>query len=568
MPQQNLNVGAVSNDGTGDTLRNAFIKTQDNFTELYTTKQNNLVAGYGDSVNPYGSKTANQFLAAPNGSAGAPTFRAIVAADIPTLNQNTTGTAANVTGTVAVANGGTGQTTYTNGQLLIGNTTGGTLVKATLTQGTGITIANAAGSITITNSAPHIATNLSYTASTRELASSTGTNVTLPLATGTDAGLLSNTDKSKLDGIAANANNYTLPSASTTVTGGVRLGSDTQQTVAANAVTTTAARSYAVQVNASGQMLVNVPWVDTDTNTTYSAGNGIALTTTTFSVAAGTGLTQEASGLALTAITAGAATVGAVRYNGTTKVAGQFDGSTTAPTNTTRLNYDGDFYATNIYASTVFQANTTSTRDKYRVWNSSAYAIGMQNSITYGAINNNYAMTFQMDTTAGRGFWWGTNAHTTAQGAMALSIDGLLSVASGARIGYGVSDTTLPTANVVDINGLLTATTKSFTIKHPTKEGKRLRYGSLEGPENGVYVRGKLEGSVIELPEYWTKLVDPDSITVQLTPIGKHQKLYVEDIRDNKVYVGVDGFFAGTIKCFYYVLAERADVEKLQTEID
>jgi molybdopterin biosynthesis enzyme MoaB len=40
-----------------------------------------------------------------------PTFRAIVAADIPTLNQNTTGTASNVTGTVAIANGGTGQTT-------------------------------------------------------------------------------------------------------------------------------------------------------------------------------------------------------------------------------------------------------------------------------------------------------------------------------------------------------------------------------------------------------------------------------------------------------------------------
>jgi hypothetical protein len=107
-----------------------------------------LSAGYGDTLNPYGSKTANTFLAAPNASAGVPTFRAIVAADIPTLNQNTTGsaatlttartiggvsfngsaninlpgvntagnqnttgTAANVTGTVAIANGGTGATT-------------------------------------------------------------------------------------------------------------------------------------------------------------------------------------------------------------------------------------------------------------------------------------------------------------------------------------------------------------------------------------------------------------------------------------------------------------------------
>jgi trimeric autotransporter adhesin len=73
-----------------------------------------LAASYGDTQNPYASKTANFILAAPNGSAGVPTFRAVVAADIPTLNQNTTGTASNVTGTVAIANGGTGQTTATN----------------------------------------------------------------------------------------------------------------------------------------------------------------------------------------------------------------------------------------------------------------------------------------------------------------------------------------------------------------------------------------------------------------------------------------------------------------------
>ena len=78
-----------------------------------TTPTISLAASYGDTQNPYASKTANYVLAAPNGSAGVPTFRAIVAADIPTLNQNTTGTASNVTGTVAIANGGTGQTTAT-----------------------------------------------------------------------------------------------------------------------------------------------------------------------------------------------------------------------------------------------------------------------------------------------------------------------------------------------------------------------------------------------------------------------------------------------------------------------
>jgi len=78
-----------------------------------TTPAISLAASYGDTQNPYASKTANFVLAAPNGSAGVPTFRAVVAADIPTLNQNTTGTASNVTGTVAIANGGTGQTSAT-----------------------------------------------------------------------------------------------------------------------------------------------------------------------------------------------------------------------------------------------------------------------------------------------------------------------------------------------------------------------------------------------------------------------------------------------------------------------
>ena len=92
-----------------------------------------LASGYGDTLNPYASKTANFVLAAPNGSAGVPTFRAIVAADIPTLNQNTTGTASNVTGTVAVANGGTGLTSLTANRVPYGNGTSAYQSSANLT---------------------------------------------------------------------------------------------------------------------------------------------------------------------------------------------------------------------------------------------------------------------------------------------------------------------------------------------------------------------------------------------------------------------------------------------------
>jgi hypothetical protein len=95
-----------------------------------------LATAYGDTVNPYASKTANNFLAAPNGSAGVPTFRAIVAADIPTLNQNTTGTAANVTGTVAIANGGSGTTTAQGAM----NTFAGAVTSGSYLRGNGTNV--------------------------------------------------------------------------------------------------------------------------------------------------------------------------------------------------------------------------------------------------------------------------------------------------------------------------------------------------------------------------------------------------------------------------------------------
>jgi hypothetical protein len=127
----------------------------------------------------------------------------------------------------------------------------------------------------------------------------------------------------------------------------------------------------------------------------------------------------------------------------------------------------------------------------------------------------------------------------------------------------------LTVAGGVGISGALNATTKSFIIDHPTKAGKLLRHGSLEGPEFGVYVRGKLTNTrIIELPEYWTGLVDADSITVDLTPIGKFQKLYVEKIENNNIYIDNDNMFGGNVSCFYTVWATRRDVDTLEVEGD
>jgi hypothetical protein len=117
------------------------------------------------------------------------------------------------------------------------------------------------------------------------------------------------------------------------------------------------------------------------------------------------------------------------------------------------------------------------------------------------------------------------------------------------------------------VNGSFAATTKSFVIDHPTKEGYKLRYASLEGPENGVYVRGRLkDNNVIELPEHWLGLVDADSITVDITPIGKHQVLYVDDIANNRVIIGTES--DQPVNCFYTVWGERKDVDKLVVEYE
>ena len=65
---------------------------------------------------------------------------------------------------IAVNRGGTGQSTYTDGQLLIGNSTGNTLTKATLTAGTNITITNSGGGISIASSAGLTRTSITATA--------------------------------------------------------------------------------------------------------------------------------------------------------------------------------------------------------------------------------------------------------------------------------------------------------------------------------------------------------------------------------------------------------------------
>jgi len=109
---------------------------------------------------------------------------------------------------------------------------------------------------------------------------------------------------------------------------------------------------------------------------------------------------------------------------------------------------------------------------------------------------------------------------------------------------------------------------KGFDIQHPNKSNHRLRHICLEGPEAGVYHRGRLTNSnVIDVPDYWFGLIDPESITVTLTQIGYSPDLIVEKIEwGKKIYIRSGS--GSNIDCYYTIQASRIDGEKLIVEYE
>ena len=137
--------------------------------------------------------------------------------------------------------------------------------------------------------------------------------------------------------------------------------------------------------------------------------------------------------------------------------------------------------------------------------------------------------------------------------------DGLINI-TGAITGGAITG-----ASVQDTGGNILSVKKDFDIPHPTKEGHRLRHVCLEGPEAGVYIRGKLKGTTITVPEYWKGLVDEETISVSLTPIGSYQELYVKTIEWGR-RIEIRNASGGPIECFYLIQGERKDGEKLIAE--
>ena len=167
-----IETGATA-DQTASEIRTLVESASDSnvFTDADHSKLNGIASGaevnvqsnWGETDNssdafiqnkPY-IATGNQIIDWTIDNAGS-----IHSTNIPTLNQNTSGSAASLSSTLSVSSGGTGQTSYTDGQLLIGNSTGNTLSKTTLTAGSNIAITNGNGSITIASTD----TNTTYSA--------------------------------------------------------------------------------------------------------------------------------------------------------------------------------------------------------------------------------------------------------------------------------------------------------------------------------------------------------------------------------------------------------------------
>ena len=197
-------------------------------------------------------------------------------------------------------------------------------------------------------------------------------------------------------------------------------------------------------------------------------------------------------------------------------------------------------------------------------------SLWVEGSSVFMGMVNNFGLTFHYGMTT----MYGVTIKN------ALSLKNGVDIKNAIGLGNGpVQDNTthtiagaLTVGGVLAVGGNLTAPMifgniaacigkKNFDIPHPTKKDHRLRHVCVEGPTADVYIRGKLtDGNVIKLPDYWKELVDLDGITVNLTPFGVHQELFVKSVEDGRVIVSNNG--AGPVNCYYYIHGERKDCER------
>jgi hypothetical protein len=307
-------------------------------------------------------------------------------------------------------------------------------------------------------------------------------------------------------------NNYSLPSGTSSVRGGFKIGYSEN------------GKNYPVEV-LSEQMFVNVPWVDTIYTLTSGDITGALgfspISTETDDQTLDEVLAQGNSselGIDVGAITGSALTI-----------------------DTNTLFVDSTNNRVGI--------GTTSPSDKLEV-----YANGADVALRI----HEDAGTHQARLHLRRG---GSDWEIINDNNLTIESEGSekMRITTTGNVGIG---TTTPCAKL-EVNGHFAATTKSFIIPNP-KKGGRLQYGVVETDEHSVYIRGKSNQNLVELPEEWEWLVDEDSVTVQLTSIGQIQQLFVT--AQNNKYIKVCGL-ANNGEYNYVVYGTRKDVDPLQKNL-
>jgi len=98
-----------------------------------------------------------------------------------------------------------------------------------------------------------------------------------------------------------------------------------------------------------------------------------------------------------------------------------------------------------------------------------------------------------------------------------------------------------------------------FDMPHPNKTGWRLRHVCIEGPEIAVYCRGKVPpDGIINLPSFWDGLVNTQDMSINITPIGCWQELFVKEICQGKQVIVMNNA-GSSINADYHIIARRLD---------
>ena len=483
-----------------------------------------------------------------------------------TFKGSFSGNGSNLTGVVAEWDGShTGSATI-NGAL---NVTGPVTVDALTADSLTVTGNSTLAGVTSTgtfrvNGAAQVTGTLNVTGNTT-LAAVTGTNANFDAITGDSLSVTGNVsanafygDGSNLTNIAATAidhgalagrddddhTQYIINAPANGTRNVVTAGTGAGLTIKGPVTPTSDQIMFLVETNSGTDKFV----VDIDGDVTGAAA--------TLNSAAVTGTLNVTGNSTLGAVTS----TGTFRVNGAAQVTGTLNvtGNTTlAAVTGTNMRANGTLTVTGSTTLAAVTATNTQVNGTLTVTGNTTLAAVTGTSLR---VNGIAQVTGTLNVTG--------NTTLAAVTGSTLTVTGNSTLAAVTGTGnFNLSGNMLGDGDI-QIAGDLKAASKSFLIDHPdpAKVGWKLQYTCLEGPENGVYTRGRSQSCCIELPDYWPNLVHEDSLSVQITPFGNGQMtLKVDEIRDNKVFVQA-GNLDDPIDFFYIVHATRKDIPMLVVE--